>query len=68
MIFIDFMENIFITPKKTAELLSVTIDCLRKWEEAGKITAIKTMGGHRRYSLEDIKKLTVINKHNTIKE
>jgi excisionase family DNA binding protein len=47
------MEKL-ITPKKAAELLSVTTDCLRKWERAKKITAVKTIGGHRRYKLEEI--------------
>ena len=51
------MENMFITPKKAAEILSITIDCLRKWEEAGKITAIKTLGGHRRYDMQNIEKI-----------
>lgn len=46
-----------ITPKKASELLGVTIDCLRKWERAGKLRCVKTLGGHRRYKLEDIKKL-----------
>lgn len=43
-----------ITPKRAAEILGVTIDCLRKWEEAGKINATKTLGGHRRYDLDEI--------------
>ena len=48
------MEEKLITPKEAAKLLCITIDCLRKWERAGKIGCIKTLGGHRRYKLEDI--------------
>ena len=51
-----------ITPRKAAELLCVTTDCLRKWEMAQKLQAIKTMGGHRRYRLCDIESLK--NNHN----
>lgn len=47
----------FISPKKAAELLSVTTNSLRTWEIENKITSIKTIGGHRRYALEDILKL-----------
>jgi excisionase family DNA binding protein len=46
-----------ISPKKAAQLLSVTTDCLRKWEVSGKLKCVKTLGGHRRYKLEDIKKV-----------
>ena len=51
------MENKLITPKEASNILGVTIDCLSKWEQAGKITAIKTLGGHRRYKLEEINKI-----------
>jgi excisionase family DNA binding protein len=53
----EIMENTFITPKQAAKTLSITIDCLRKWEEAGKIAAIKTLGGHRRYNVKDIEQI-----------
>lgn len=50
------MEKL-ISPKKAAQLLSVTTDCLRKWEVSGKLKCVKTLGGHRRYKLEDIKNI-----------
>lgn len=46
-----------LTPKEASKLLGVTIDCLRKWERAGKIKCVKTLGGHRRFKLEEIKKI-----------
>ncbi len=46
-----------ITPRKAAEILGVTTDCLRKWEMAGKIKAVKTLGRHRRYVMEEVVKL-----------
>ena len=46
-----------ISPKKAAEMLGVTPGTIRKWEEAKKITAVKTLGGHRRYKLNEIKSL-----------
>jgi excisionase family DNA binding protein len=53
----EIMENKLISPKKAAEMLSVTTDCLRKWEQTKKITAVKTIGGHRRYKLIEVKRL-----------
>jgi putative resolvase len=49
--------NKLITPKKAAEMLGVSTTTLRNWETAGKLKAIKTIGGHRRYRLEDVKNL-----------
>lgn len=54
----------FITPKKAAALLGVSQNTLRNWEVAGKIVAIKTLGNHRRYKLQDIK--NIIEKYNKI--
>jgi putative resolvase len=46
-----------ISPKEAAEMLGVTIYTLRNWNVMGKLVAIKTMGGHRRYKLQDIQRL-----------
>ena len=37
------------TPKQLSGLLGVTTQTLKEWENKGKIKAIKTTGGHRRY-------------------
>jgi predicted site-specific integrase-resolvase len=39
---------------KASDLLGVSIDTLRLWEEQGKISPIYTQGGHRRYKVSDI--------------
>ena len=39
---------------KVAKELGVTIDTLRRWEKEGKITSERTVGGHRRYDLEQV--------------
>ena len=36
-----------------AELKSVSVDTVRRWEREGKIKSVRTDGGHRRYRLED---------------
>lgn len=57
--------NNLISPQKAAELLSVSIDTLRLWELAGKIKSMKTLGGHRRYFLEEIEKIKSGENQNT---
>jgi putative resolvase len=39
---------------KASDLLGVSIDSLRLWEQQGKIHPVYTQGGHRRYKLSDI--------------
>lgn len=39
---------------KAADMLGVSIDTLRLWEEQGKIHPVYTQGGHRRYKVTDI--------------
>ena len=39
---------------KTAEILDVTPKTLRIWDNSGKLKAIRTEGGHRRYKQSDI--------------
>ena len=45
-----------LSPRVAAEMIGVTVSCLSLWEKAGKISAIKTVGKHRRYKLEEINK------------
>ena len=40
--------------KEASELLGVTPNTLRTWEENGKIKSIRTEGGHRRYLISDL--------------
>ena len=47
------MDNL-ITIREASDLLGVSIKTLRRWEQQGKITSIRTPGGHRRYRRQDI--------------
>jgi excisionase family DNA binding protein len=46
-----------LTPAETAARFGVHTRTLRAWEGAGKITAQRTLGGHRRYREDEIEKL-----------
>lgn len=43
--------------QEAAELLGVHQGTVRRWESEGKIKSIKTTGGHRRYTLEELNKI-----------
>lgn len=43
-----------LTIKKVTELLSVNKRTLHLWDKSGKLKAIRTQGGHRRYKESDI--------------
>ena len=47
----------YVTPKEAAKKLAVHVGSLRRWEASGRITAIETPSGHRRYRIGDVEKL-----------
>lgn len=62
------MSSGLLSIRKAAEYLDVTEDCLRKWEKGGKITPLKTAGGHRRYKREDLDRLVGIESDGEVKK
>lgn len=46
-----------LTLKETEELLNVSKSTLQRWDNKGKLSALRTEGGHRRYRLSDIEKI-----------
>ncbi|MFH2019570.1 MAG: MerR family transcriptional regulator [bacterium] len=58
------MDKLY-TISEVAEKLNLNAKTLRRWEESGKFTPPRTLGGQRRYSLLDLQILDAI-KHNTI--
>ena len=51
------MNDEYLTPIKTSELLKVTTRTLQNWDLDGKLKCFRTEGGHRRFLLSDIRKL-----------
>ncbi|MFB2977971.1 IS607 family transposase [Microseira sp. BLCC-F43] len=46
-----------VTPKEAAKILGVHVSSLRRWENEGKLRAIRTPGGQRRFVLEEVEKV-----------
>lgn len=49
-----------LTPGEVARIFRVDPKTVARWARQGKLSSIRTLGGHRRYKLSEIKeKLTV---------
>ena len=48
------MAEELISIGEAAEMLDVSIDTLRRWDESGKLKAVRSEGGHRNYRKHDI--------------
>lgn len=46
-----------LTPQEVASLFSVSPKTVARWAAAGKITAVRTLGGHRRYPEAEAREL-----------
>jgi putative resolvase len=46
-----------VTPKEAAKILGVHVSSLRRWENEGKLKAIRTPGGQRRFILGEVEKV-----------
>lgn len=51
----DKSRNHILSPNQAAEILMVAPATVRQWAAKGKLTALTTPGGHRRFRMSDIK-------------
>ena len=49
------MAEKLLTPGEVAELFKVNPKTVTRWARAGKITAIRTIGGHRRFRADEVR-------------
>jgi excisionase family DNA binding protein len=49
-------ENL-MTPAEVAALFRVDPKTVTRWADAGKLTAVRTLGGHRRYLRSEVESL-----------
>jgi excisionase family DNA binding protein len=45
-----------LTPSEVAQLFRVNPKTVTRWARSGKIAAIRTLGGHRRFRASDVRK------------
>lgn len=51
------MPSQLVTLRKAAEMLGCGVSTLRTWDNTGKLVAVRTPGGQRRYRLEDLERV-----------
>jgi excisionase family DNA binding protein len=50
-------QEVLLTPAEVAALFRVDPKTVTRWAKAGKLTAIRTLGGHRRYRRSEVQSL-----------
>ena len=49
--------EVLLTPREVADLFGVDPKTVTRWAKAGKLTSIRTLGGHRRYRKSEVEEL-----------
>jgi len=49
--------EVLLTPAEVAKLFRVDPKTVTRWAKTGKLTAIRTLGGHRRYRRSEVESL-----------
>jgi len=56
-------HTILLTPSEVAALFRVDPKTVTRWSQKGKLHCIKTVGGHRRYLMDEVQALLEVLKH-----
>ena len=54
-------QEVLLTPAEVAKMFRVDPKTVTRWAKAGKLTAIRTLGGHRRYRRSEVQVLLGID-------
>ncbi len=55
-----------LTPAEVATLFRVDPKTVTRWAKAGKLTSIRTLGGHRRYKESEVRQLLKVSNPNQL--
>ena len=56
-------EDALLTPAEVAKKFRVDPKTVTRWAKAGKLSSIRTLGGHRRYRAAEVEKFLQENQH-----
>jgi len=48
------MKNTYISTREVSDLINVTETTIKRWTDSSRLKCVKTLGGHRKYLLNDI--------------
>jgi len=60
-------QEVLLTPAEVATLFRVDPKTVTRWAKSGKLTSIRTLGGHRRYKESEVKALLLNNNKQQLK-
>ena len=60
-------QEVLLTPAEVASLFRVDPKTVTRWAKSGKLTSIRTLGGHRRYKESEVKALLFSTTNNSTK-
>ena len=63
---VQSQTEVLLTPSEVAKLFRVDPKTVTRWAKAGKITAIRTLGGHRRYRQSEV--LVLLKNESKVKQ
>ena len=58
-------HEVLLTPAEVASLFRVDPKTVTRWAKSGKLTSIRTLGGHRRYKESEVKALLLKTTRNS---
>lgn len=58
-------QEVLLTPAEVATLFRVDPKTVTRWAKAGKLTSIRTLGGHRRFKESEVKALLTSTTNNS---
>ena len=61
-------HEVLLTPAEVATLFRVDPKTVTRWAKSGKLTSIRTLGGHRRYKESEVKALLITTTGRSIKD
>lgn len=53
----DEIEDELLTPGEVAKMFRVDPKTVTRWAKAGRLSSIRTLGGHRRYRAAEVRRL-----------
>jgi excisionase family DNA binding protein len=57
-------QEVLLTPAEVASLFRVDPKTVTRWAKSGKLTSIRTLGGHRRYKESEVRALLTASQLN----
>ncbi len=57
MSYVTFKAEALMTPAEVAQLFRVDPKTVTRWAQAGRLTAVRTLGGHRRFNEAEVYRL-----------